>query len=148
MRELWLFDIQNYQWSYVNTTNTSTSPTPREQHAAVQIENSLYIFGGKSRSYPSYEDTIYDDLWKLTVPKQEHVDLVWNETSRMLIQGSRQFFSINNTNAGYKDQQNIMENRRNGMCIQSMRVKVQYFCLRQTILIITGGTESFMYTSS
>lgn len=123
MKELWLFDIHNYQWSYVNTTNI-TSPAPREQHAAVRVENNLYVFGGKSRSYPSLEDTVYDDLWKLTIPKEDHIDLVWNETGSMLNQGSRQLFSINSTNSEYEDHSNIIEDRRNGMCIQSMRVKV------------------------
>jgi hypothetical protein len=64
--EIWRLDIMTYTWQLVNVTKSSgggggggssSRPIPREQHAAATVSGNLYIFGGKSRYYPSAADS-------------------------------------------------------------------------------------------
>jgi len=59
VHELWGFDIMTYRWNFINTTITTKSlvPPPREQHSAIIVGGNLYIFGGKSRFYPTTSDS-------------------------------------------------------------------------------------------
>ena len=59
--EVWRLDIMTYTWELINATKSSGGgrPVPREQHSAATVAGNLYIFGGKSRYYPSAADTGY-----------------------------------------------------------------------------------------
>ena len=82
VHELWSFDINDYQWIFLNTSTwQSTQPAAREQHSAAVIDGNLYIFGGKSRTFQkdstgqlvltSHSDEVFGDLWRLNVQKPQ-----------------------------------------------------------------------------
>ena len=64
--------------NYNSTSYNVTTPSPREQHSAIIVDDFLYIFGGKSDIYVSANATddsmshlsssFFNDLWRLKLP--------------------------------------------------------------------------------
>ena len=135
-----------YQWQFLNlTTPGSPMPMPREQHASAAVQGHLYIFGGKSRTYPSGKDTIYNDLWRLNVPHSEIVRLDWqlaSGTDRLIPEDKRVFLKMNSSVG--------LPGARLGMCIEKVNVfvTVSHACVNQLRMSLLGpGRNSFNFES-
>ena len=115
--ELWQFDVPTYQWQLVNTSIWGSAPPPaREQHSASTIAGSLYVFGGKSRTYTAsvasststststgapVKDTVYGDLWRLDLPRTEQFSVNTSGSAKnvALSETQRMFSSIRSETA-------------------------------------------------
>jgi hypothetical protein len=65
--ELWSWNIYSYTWKYEHVVS-SNNPARREMHSAGVLDGNLFIFGGRSRgTYPSTDNTVYADFWRLNI---------------------------------------------------------------------------------
>lgn len=141
--ELWSFDISTYQWAFLNTSKwqLQTPPPPREQHSTAVVDRDLYVFGGKTRVFSKnaqgeyifehHGDTVYGDLWKLSVERaQQYVLNYPNSSDEMsalnvtIPQDGRLFAVIDaRTNNEVAQHSDGMSNRE-GLCIEKLVVRV------------------------
>jgi len=127
VNELWRLDLHTFIWEYINTTvHGGVAPPPREQHSAAVVDGNLYLFGGKSRIYPSAADTVLGDLWRLNVPpKSSSYVLEWSGAKAIPELGL--LAASMNGSAGNGARLNgAGVDARSGMCIVGMQVQVEY----------------------
>lgn len=139
----------------VSVVNPEATPYRREQHSAVVINDSIYIFGGKTRVWPlddlgnpiytQYANVVYGDLYKLIILTSKPFKLDWI-TSNMLVnvnnsmsdpvsipQDRRLFvaidgnkFNYSSTFYGILDDNDDNGNANSGICIDNIIVRVRF----------------------
>lgn len=153
VNELWSLDLSTYQWTIINSSEFENAPKPpaREQHSSLVIDKNLYIFGGKSRSFPvdnagniefvQHSDEVYGDLWMLSVERPRDFQISYPNESQALapdeflsIPQDRSLFaeidaSINNSVSQESD--GIW--KREGLCIDKLIVHVKSICSNSSI---------------
>lgn len=124
MNELWLFDIYDYRWIFIDP---GSGPSAREQHSAGVHGGDLYVFGGKSRgAFPSTADRVYNDFWRLNIEHPMVSNSTWRSNSvEQLIEGRRNMYPTDLT--GEVDPYSSSTDHtssRTGACITNIRVTV------------------------
>jgi len=142
VHELWAFDIHAYVWRLVNTSKWGNLvyPPAREQHSAAYVNGDLFIFGGKSRVFPSTVDIVTNDLWRLSIPHAEEFVFDYS-TAHNMPKSDRLFAAIDATDPTSTSPELATE----GLCIEKVVVEVEIFheCLSQLRLTIMGpGPET------
>eukprot|EP01039_Chlorochromonas_danica_P003218 gene3219-3524_t len=150
VNELWLFNLETYQWKFLNTSKyqTTAPPPAREQHAAVNIDEDLFIFGGKSRlhslnsqGFPimtNSTDLTHGDLWRLNLQHPEAYSFSWKQPVTT-IQQDTPLKAVINTNLSSASSYAYVTPRE-GYCIKNMSVKVQlnHPCISQLRISLLG----------
>ena len=54
--DLWLFDLEKYQWNEVKLNNNEVKPSERRFHASCQRNNELVVVGGCKGKYDTIQD--------------------------------------------------------------------------------------------
>ena len=113
-------------WEYINTTTYGgVSPPPRELHSVAVVNGDLFLFGGKSRIYPSPSDYVFGDLWRLNVePKNSNFDVEWKSVEAISELEILQV-SVNGSANGGIQRNGGGVDARSGMCVASMQVQVR-----------------------
>ena len=164
--ELWSWDLHSYTWISLNTTVWDTPPPPaREQHAAVVVDGDIFIFGGKTRVFPTallglgvggnLTTFVFGDLWRLSVARPLRFIAPWigveaaaaglGGTGLAIPEDRRLFIAVNGS---YRGRSAIVDNgvsARTGMCLESVIVKVvlTHPCINQLRLSLMGpGPET------
>ena len=61
--ELWRYDVVREEWTFMMPSQSVLSvPPPRERHSAVNIQNRIFMFGGRANNN---DDTAMNDMWIL-----------------------------------------------------------------------------------
>lgn len=155
VNELWSFDLNTYQWIYLNTSKWGElQPPAREQHSSVVVDGDLYVHGGKARIFMTNPETgeiltnaansdiVYSDLWRLSVPRPLPYALyAWPTPSSGNSNNDSSFIALipqttryRNTLHGWDDAA-IMEvshpaDPRQSYCIDKVTVKVIFVFLK------------------
>jgi len=135
VHELWSFDVNNYQWVFLNTSKWQSSrPAAREQHSAVVIDRNLYIFGGKSRTFEKnsdgelvmtpHSDEVFGDLWRLDVERQQLFVLKYASDNPPIPQNGRLFAVIDGKADISVSKSSSSISPRHSLCVDELIVKV------------------------
>lgn len=142
VHELWAFDIHTYVWRLVNTSKWGNLvyPPAREQHTATYVDGDMYIFGGKSRVFPSDTDLVTNDLWRLVIPHSTEFSFDYS-TVHGMPKSDRLFAAIDATDPTSSSP----ELANTGLCVEKVVVEVEIYheCLSQLRLSLMGpGPET------
>lgn len=140
VHELWSFDVNNYQWVFLNTSTwQSAPPAAREQHSAVVIDRNLYIFGGKSRTFEKnsggelvmtpHSDEVFGDLWRLDVERQQLFVLKYSSDNPPIPQNGRLFAVIDWKADMSASKSSSSISPRHSLCVDKLIVKVLMYSL-------------------
>lgn len=144
--ELWSFDVSTYQWVFLNTSKwqAQAPPPPREQHSSAVVNRNIYVFGGKTRIfaknadqenvYEHHGDTVYGDLWELSVERAHQYVLHYPNSSaamsasNMSIPQDARLFAVIDARkdhrvSNYSDGVSIRE----GLCVDKLVVRVSSY---------------------
>jgi len=80
LNDTWFFNRDTLKWTRIVYVEGCAVPQPRSSHSGVVCEEALYIFGG------ACDDTIYNDLWRLSVKdgRWDKIELFENSIFRPL----------------------------------------------------------------
>lgn len=70
--DVWILTPSNSKWEKIAVEGTA--PHPRAHHAAVKVDNKIYIFGGYGGAAK-----VYGDLWRLDMPTEDDAHWRWTE---------------------------------------------------------------------
>jgi hypothetical protein len=135
VKELWLFNIYDYRWTFMET---GAGPSAREQHSAGVLGGNLYVFGGKSRgAFPSTADRVYNDFWRLNIEHPMVVNHTWHPGgAEPLVEGQRNMYPIDLT--AEVDPYSLSTDHtssRTGACITDIRVTVSAIDINVVVYI-------------
>jgi len=74
---IWMFDIATLNWTQLNVSNTTQSPSPRIGHAVAysSISHKIYLYGGQSQLHHiNLQDPYLNDFWEFDL-----TSLSWKE---------------------------------------------------------------------
>mmetsp|Transcript_177 Transcript_177/g.255 ORF Transcript_177/g.255 Transcript_177/m.255 type:complete len:793 (+) Transcript_177:1-2379(+) len=154
VNELWSFDLHTYTWRFLNTSIWNSAPPPaREQHSAVAIDDNLYIFGGKSRTFQlstdgqiqmqNYSVAVHGDVWKLSI-ERERVYSLSSSKSTVIQQNESLIQTLDGSLDPTISATSDGVTPRKGLCIKNLVVKVvvDHPCLNQLRLSLRGPGPS------
>ena len=169
MQDLWTLDLVTYEWILITFLNsTYLAPPPREQHAAMIVNNYLYIFGGKTDIFTSASATsdefnplgehFYNDMWKLELPTKTFFSLNYSEFAKnnnysarisdsdskvIILQDEILYLAINGSEDRYIRTEGSGFSPRKGKCIDSIQVRVviSHTCINQLKLFLRGPID-------